>query len=94
MYRNHPLERLLNTFQHINDNTDLQKRLNKLREGRNHIAHQALLVSHEELRDILDEDLDENHNDVSLLEQELDICLKQMAIELQKILSINSGQEA
>lgn len=92
--KNHPLERLLTIFQQLNDNVELQGRLNKLREGRNHIAHQALLVSHEEFRDILEEDLNENHNNAASLEKELDDCLKLMALELQKIISINLEREA
>ena len=92
--KNHPLERLLNTFQKLNDNVQLQGRLNKLREGRNYIAHQALLVSHVEFRDILDGDLDESLDKVASLEQELDNCLELMAQELQKIFSINSEHEA
>ena len=90
--KNHSLGRLLNTFQKINDNVELQSRLNILVKGRNRIAHQALLFAHEEFRDILDEDLDENHENVTLLEQELDDCLMIMSTELQNIFSIRSIQ--
>ena len=84
---------LLTIFQKINNNTELQHRLNKLVEGRNFIAHQALLVAHEEFRKILDEDLDENYDNVISLEGELDDCLMIMSSELQKIFSMRSAQE-
>ena len=91
--KKHSLGMLLNTFQKINDNIELQNRLKSLVKGRNRLAHQALLVAHEELRYILDEDLNENRNNVTSLEEELDDCLMIMGSEIQKILSISSVQK-
>jgi hypothetical protein len=91
---NHPLEKLLNSFQKLNNNIELQKRLNKLREARNHIAHQALLVAHQEFRDLLDKDLGEGHESVISIEVELDDCLKLMALELEAVMSIYDENEA
>ena len=91
--KKHSMGMLLTIFQKINNNTELQHRLNKLVEGRNFIAHQALLVAHEEFRKILDEDLDENYDNVISLEGELDDCLMIMSSELQKIFSMRSAQE-
>ena len=42
---NFPLERLLNVFGKLNGNEELKKRLNKLRQERNYIAHEALIVT-------------------------------------------------
>jgi len=42
---NFPLERLLNIFSKLNNNTELHKRLNALRVKRNHVAHKSLLVT-------------------------------------------------
>ena len=39
------LERLLSVFAKLNADIALQKRLNKLREDRNHIAHESLLLA-------------------------------------------------
>lgn len=41
---NFPLERLLNTFGKLNRNRELLARLNKLRDIRNHVAHQSLVA--------------------------------------------------
>jgi hypothetical protein len=41
---NFPLERLLNTFGKLNRNKELLARLNKLRDIRNHVAHQSLVA--------------------------------------------------
>ena len=79
----YPLERLLNVFGKMNDNTDLKKRLNKLRNERNYIAHEALIVT-----------IGNNHNmdtlhkkaeDFFYLEDELMECLKLLTDEFAKL---------
>ena len=88
--KNHPLEKLLNLFQKHNDNVDLQKRLNRLRQKRNDLAHTDLLIAHEELRDILGKDLTENHVSIQEVQKELDECLKIMAGELDNIFKVKA----
>jgi len=91
--KKHSLGMLLAIFQKLNNNTELQHRLNKLVEKRNIIAHQALLVAHEEFREIIDEDLVESHENVISLEGELDDCLMILSTELEKMFSMESAQE-
>lgn len=88
---NHSLEKLLNLFQKHNENTDLQRRLNKLRMHRNELAHKSLLVAHEELRDILGKELDESHISLQEVREELESCLKLMAEELDRVFKINGS---
>jgi hypothetical protein len=86
---NHPLEKLLNIFQKLNDNDILIKQLNKLRNGRNRVAHRGLLHSHEVIRDIFSENLYDNYNKTKLLADELDSCLPLFVAEMNKILEIH-----
>lgn len=80
----HPVGKLLQSFQKLNDNTELQARLNNLTKSRNHIAHKGLILAHPEVRDLFDEDLSENHDNIISIEEELDNCLKLLTIELEK----------
>ena len=41
---NYPLERLLSIFTKLSKNEELYSRLNKLRDVRNHVAHQSLVA--------------------------------------------------
>ena len=41
---NYPLERLLSIFAKLSKNEKLYSRLNKLRDVRNHVAHQSLVA--------------------------------------------------
>lgn len=72
---NHPLERLINTFTKLDNDKELHKKLNKLREGRNKLAHKALILSHDVFRELLSEDLHENHKATENLAKEADECL-------------------
>lgn len=81
---NYPLERLINVFAKHNDNIDLQNRLNKLREGRNKLAHKALLISHDIFRELLSEKLDDNYESVKTMEKEVNACMRIIESELEK----------
>ena len=90
---NYPLERLLNIFQKLNPNTELHKRLNRLRESRNKIAHKSLLFVHDIFRELLGEDLEENHELLETLYPEVLSCLAEVQNETEVLLlKINNGQ--
>ncbi len=67
------LGRLLGIFSKLNANDDLIKRLNKLREDRNHIAHKSLLIAMGSNYDI--GALKEADEDFFYLEDEVAECL-------------------
>jgi hypothetical protein len=78
-----PLERLLNVFGKLNENTDLLKRLNKLREERNHIAHRSLIIT---MGGMYDQGaIEDKYAEYFWLEDELADCLK-LLIEETKLL--------
>ena len=80
---NYPLERLLNVFGKLNSNKDLQKRLNKLKTKRNHIAHQSLLIT---IGDLGNKDvLHEKHGEFFYLEDELSECLTSTIEEFKQL---------
>jgi hypothetical protein len=85
---NCPLEKLLNLFKKHNSNVLLQSQLNKLRQSRNHLAHQALIYSHEEIRDLHEISLSESHQEIANVRAEIDKCLKLITIELETIYAI------
>jgi hypothetical protein len=85
---NHSLERLLGIFSKFNTNQDLNKRLNKLKEQRNHIAHESLLIVMGTNYDR--ETTNERHIDFMMLEDELFECLK-ITIEETKALKTKLG---
>lgn len=80
---NYPLERLLNVFGKMNDNTDLKKRLNKLRNERNYIAHEALIVTIGDNPNM--GTLNKKAEDFFYLEDELMECLKLLTEEFSKL---------
>ena len=86
-----PLERLLSVFAQLNANSDLQRRLNKLREHRNHAAHQALLLRHESIRSILNEDFEQTKEEMASALMELEQCLVELANELESVFQIHAG---
>jgi hypothetical protein len=69
-----PLERLLTVFAKLNSNSDLIKRLNKMREKRNHIAHKSLLLTMGPMYDPAA--IEDTHYDYFWLEDELAECLQ------------------
>jgi hypothetical protein len=73
------LEKLLNTFQKLNANRELIRRLNSLRERRNQIAHKALLVTFPPLHDF--GEMEDRQNEYVVLEDEVTDCLKQVIRE-------------
>ena len=83
-----PLKSLLNIFQQLNDNETLVKRLEKLCELRNDVAHQALLVRHAGLSDILGESMDRKHIDLKKAFTEVDSCLLELNDELAKVFAL------
>ena len=80
---NYPLERLLNVFGKLNGNEELKKRLNKLRNKRNYIAHEALLVTIGSDPNM--DTLHKNSEDFFYLEDELSECLKLVTEEFSKL---------
>lgn len=77
------LERLLNVFAKLNDNKELQKRLNKLRKERNYIAHEALIVAIGSNPNM--DTLHKKAEDFFYLEDELMECLKLLTDEFAKL---------
>lgn len=80
-----PLEKLMNVFSKLNDNIELQSRINKLRDKRNDIAHGALLYRHDLIRDLLALDLETHAVDLAKTEQEVDKCLSLVTRELEPL---------
>lgn len=78
-----PLERLLNVFGKLNGNEELKKRLNKLRQERNYIAHEALIVTVGSNPNM--ETLHKKAEDFFYLEDELSECLKLVTEEFRKL---------
>jgi hypothetical protein len=83
-YENAPMERLLNVFQKLSDHKALHKRLNALKEERNHLAHRAIV---EYLRD--GESHPQKHKQMmrrlTKLEDEGYALLKELQLEIQRI---------
>ncbi|MDQ2077935.1 hypothetical protein [Marinimicrobium sp. ABcell2] len=80
---NYPLERLLNIFGKLNGNEALKKRLNKLRNERNYVAHEALLVTIGSNPNM--DTLNQKAKDFFYLEDELTECLKLVTEEFRKL---------
>jgi hypothetical protein len=80
---NYPLEKLLNTFCKLNDNRPLHKRLNSLRDKRNHVAHKSLLVTFGWKED--GNALEKADEAYYYLEDEVHICLSDVQKELRVI---------
>jgi len=78
---NYPLERLLNIFGKLNGNEELKKRLNKLRNERNYVAHEALLVTVGSNADM--DTLHKKAEDFFYLEDEVSECLGLLVEELK-----------
>ena len=89
---NYPLERLLNLFAKLNGNKALQKRLNKLRTQRNHIAHESLLITMGKLGD--KNILHDKHGEFFYLEEELSECLMLVVAEFKKLHATYSNSKA
>ncbi|NII10147.1 hypothetical protein [Oleiagrimonas sp. C23AA] len=89
---NYPLERLLNIFSKLNNNSDLLAQLNGLRTGRNHVAHKSLLVSSGENYDT--DALKKADEEFFYLEDEIDVCLAALLSELQSLKSTLFGSVA
>jgi hypothetical protein len=79
----YPLERLLNVFSKLNSNTDLHKKLNKLRSQRNHVAHESLLLVIPLKYDV--EAVQEKHAEFFYLEDELTECLHLLLEETKRL---------
>lgn len=84
-----PLERLLNVFGKLNGNSELLKRLNKLRAQRNHVAHESLIIVAGTVykKDVVEE----MHTEFFFLEDELAQCLR-LVIEETKSLKLLLSQ--
>jgi hypothetical protein len=78
-----PLERLLTIFSKLNANTKLQKRLSKLRDSRNHIAHKSLLLAMRKNYNV--EKLREADESFFYLEDEVMECLRLIIEETQML---------
>jgi hypothetical protein len=83
-----PLKNLLGVFQNLSDNVALAKRIEKLCEIRNDVAHQALLVRHAELADILGQTMDKRHIDLKEAYAEVDSCHMDLNSELAKVFAL------
>ncbi|WP_339777300.1 hypothetical protein [uncultured Methylophaga sp.] len=79
----YPLERLLNVFGKLNGNETLKKRLNRLRNERNYIAHEALLVTIGSNPNM--DTLHQKAEDFFYLEDELTECLNLVTEEFRKL---------
>ncbi len=79
----YPLERLLNVFGKLNGNETLKKRLNKLRNERNYIAHEALLATIGSNPNM--DTLHQKTEDFFYLEDELAKCLNLVTEEFRKL---------
>lgn len=82
---NFPLERLLNIFGKLNNNRELLKRLNKLREQRNHVAHESLIIVIGSKYD--KQVVQQKHGEFFYLEDELIECLN-LVVEETKALHL------
>ena len=82
---NHPLERLLVIFAKLNDNAELQAKLNQLRSKRNHVAHRSLLVSMGKSRD--NEAIEKASEEFFYLEDEVVECVQELLKELRQVKS-------
>ena len=80
---NHSLEKLLTTFAKLNSNIELIQRLNKLREKRNHVAHESLLITLGAMKNV--ELLHTKHGEFFHLEDELAECLTLIIEETRKL---------
>ncbi|MDB5992495.1 MAG: hypothetical protein JWQ10_3898 [Herbaspirillum sp.] len=87
---NFPLEKLLFIFKKMNRNRSLQKRLNVLKDQRNFLAHNALLILMDGLGD--KDEIHTWHSDLYHLEDELMSCLKTLSDEGGLLISRFSGQ--
>jgi hypothetical protein len=77
------LERLLKAFQKLNGDRELTRRLNALREKRNHIAHRALLVTFPPFHD--NGEIEDKLNEYHMLEDEVTECVKQVIREAKAL---------
>jgi len=80
---NYPLERLANIFAKLNDNSDLSKKINRLRESRNHIAHKALLLVTGRRLDR--GEIEDRYIEFTMMEDELTECLGEVIDELKSL---------
>ena len=85
--KNAPLERLLTVFSRLNDNIELQARLNKLKDGRNLVAHQGFILQFNEINELLghNETFDTNAEKISLVKKEAIECLAELVKELWRM---------
>jgi len=86
-----PLERLLNVFSKLNANKKLIARLNKLRVGRNHIAHRSLIVTMGPMYD--PGAIEDKYIEYFWLEDELTECLG-LVIDEARLLNQELQSEA
>ena len=84
---NAPLERLLAVFSKLNDNRDLQDRLNKLKESRNHVAHQGFILQFEQVSELLgfNHDIDAQAERISTIKAEARECLADLTQEMRRM---------
>lgn len=91
---NFPLERLLSVFAKLNDDLDLQARLNKLVPKRNLVAHRALVYRHEVIAEILEINQSLLREDLKAVEIELNECLIRLSAVLAALLELSNDPSA
>ncbi|EMR0618513.1 hypothetical protein RZL41_003149 [Pseudomonas aeruginosa] len=85
--KSHSLERLASTYKKLTKNQELAKRIHKLIDARNKLAHVGLLVAEEIFADIIDSNLEDESQFIRQIHGTLDSCLDDLSKEIQLILS-------
>ena len=85
--RNAPLERLLTVFSKLNGNIELQKKLNRLKDGRNHLAHQGFILQFSEIHELLGlhGTVDTNVEKISQIKEETSECMRELLQEVRDV---------
>ena len=88
---NYPLERVINIFARLNSNKKLVKALNKLTPMRNEIAHKLVSYRNDEIRELLDVDLESKHTSLVATADALDKVFLQLAVELNRVVDLEQS---
>ena len=82
---NSPLEKLLSTFKKFNGDSELHKRLDKIKASRNYAAHQGLSHSFDAVAVTLGIDIDAKQNELVQAAADIDACLSDLGPLLQTV---------
>ena len=83
---NFPLERLNTLFSRYNENRDLHRLISRLVKHRNDVAHRAMLYDHGAFSEHFEWDKRRSQfKDLTTAEDELDLCMEELAKEMKVV---------